>query len=93
MVLVLSQFFFSFCSTTTDLEQIRQQLGGTEVEELVDSRSGDGGNGVIPKGDCHEATFWKGPCLELVCVAACLFKKKHGGHCTALLGKCRCFVC
>nr|CAB3484282.1 unnamed protein product [Digitaria exilis] len=36
---------------SADMVQIKQQVIGTEVQELVDNRSsdGDGGNGVTPK--------------------------------------------
>ncbi|KAF8697156.1 hypothetical protein HU200_036153 [Digitaria exilis] len=81
---------------SADLVQI-QQVGGTEVQELVENRSsdGDGGNGVTPKSTCVEKQLYIGPCVEIFCAGACLVQLKQGGHCKGHFwwGKCICFVC
>ncbi|KAG2565651.1 hypothetical protein PVAP13_7NG118800 [Panicum virgatum] len=75
-----------------------QQLGGSEGQELVDSGSGDddgGGNRVSPKSDCRESRLYTGPCVEMICVAACMMQWHHGGHCQGSFfrGSCYCFAC
>ncbi|PUZ46789.1 hypothetical protein GQ55_7G110600 [Panicum hallii var. hallii] len=74
-----------------------QQLGGSEGPELVDSGSGDdgGGNRVSPKSECSESKLYTGPCVEMVCLAACMLQMHHGGHCKGSFfwGGCHCFAC
>jgi len=60
--------------------------------------SGDddgGGNRVSPKSDCSESKLYTGPCVELVCMAACMMELHHGGHCKGsfFVGRCYCFAC
>uniref|UniRef100_K3YE14 Knottin scorpion toxin-like domain-containing protein n=1 Tax=Setaria italica TaxID=4555 RepID=K3YE14_SETIT len=45
--------------------------------------------------ECAETKLYKGPCLELICVAACLLEMHQGGHCKGswFWGRCLCFTC
>ncbi|RLM65048.1 hypothetical protein C2845_PM16G04900 [Panicum miliaceum] len=72
-----------------------QQLDGSQGQELVgDDSGGGGGVGVSPKNDCDEEAIYHGPCVEVLCAAACLLQMNRGGHCKGgFFGACMCFVC
>uniref|UniRef100_A0A0D9W472 Knottin scorpion toxin-like domain-containing protein n=1 Tax=Leersia perrieri TaxID=77586 RepID=A0A0D9W472_9ORYZ len=53
--------------------------------------------GAQPMSACVEKTLYHGPCVEMLCTAACLLQWHTGGHCSGhgFLWKrlCNCFVC
>ncbi|RCV33261.1 hypothetical protein SETIT_7G069400v2 [Setaria italica] len=69
-----------------------QPLVRSEGQELAGNGSGNGE--VSPKSDCNEGALYHGPCLELICAAACILQMNRGGHCKGgFFGACLCFVC
>ncbi|KAG0545540.1 hypothetical protein BDA96_02G369900 [Sorghum bicolor] len=67
-------------------------LGGSEEQELPPPPVA---GGAFPNSQCAETRLYRGPCVEMLCAAACLVQMRHGGHCSGNLikGHCYCFSC
>ncbi|CAL5027933.1 unnamed protein product [Urochloa decumbens] len=81
-----------------DHVKCQQLAGGSQGQELAGNGSGgvDGGGGeVSPNSNCIEQPLYHGPCIDMVCAAACFVQMHRGGHCKGGLkqGTCFCFVC
>ncbi|KAJ1270596.1 hypothetical protein BS78_06G064600 [Paspalum vaginatum] len=53
---------------------------------------------VAPRSTCkeHRLYSWKGPCVEVACMASCVLTLQQGGHCgdgNFFYRYCLCFVC
>ncbi|CAL5017416.1 unnamed protein product [Urochloa decumbens] len=91
LLLVVSLLF-------ADHVKCQQLAGGSQGQELAGNGSGgvDGGGGeVSPNSNCIEQPLYHGPCIDMVCAAACFVQMHRGGHCKGGLkqGTCFCFVC
>ncbi|ONM59069.1 uncharacterized protein [Zea mays] len=70
-----------------------EHLGGRQAQGLQEPPLVAGG--AFPDSQCAETRLYRGPCVEMLCAAACLVQMRHGGHCRGnfVKGRCYCLSC